>query len=59
MTRSHRRARPDLELRLVVDGHMVIGPVRAALLEAIRSTGSILAAQRQIGASLSGSLWRR
>jgi molybdate transport system regulatory protein len=51
MTRRDRRARPDLELRVMVDGQMVIGPVQAALLEAIRSTGSISAAHRHIGAS--------
>jgi molybdate transport system regulatory protein len=51
MTRRNRRARPDLELHVVMDGHVVIGPVQATLLEAIRATGSIAAAQRQIGAS--------
>jgi hypothetical protein len=51
MTRLNRRARPDLELRVMVDGQMVIGPVQAALLEAIRNAGSISAARRQIGAS--------
>jgi len=51
MTRRDRPARPDLELRVMVDGQMVIGPIQAALLEAIRSTGSISAAHRQIGAS--------
>jgi molybdate transport system regulatory protein len=51
MARRIRRPRPDLELRVVVDGQVVIGPVQAALLEAIRVTGSISAAQRQIGAS--------
>ncbi len=35
----------------MVDGQVVIGPVQARLLEAIRTTGSIAAAQRQIGAS--------
>jgi len=35
----------------MVDGQVVIGPVQAMLLEAIRTTGSIAAAQRQIGAS--------
>jgi molybdate transport system regulatory protein len=51
MTRRNRRVRSDLDLRVMVDGQMVIGPVQAALLEAIRTTGSIAAAQRQIGAS--------
>jgi len=35
----------------MVDGQVVIGPVQAMLLEAIHSTGSIAAAQRQLGAS--------
>ena len=51
MTRDSRSARHELELRVVVDGQMVIGPVQAMLLEAIHSTGSIAAAQRQLGAS--------
>jgi molybdate transport system regulatory protein len=51
MTRRKRRLRPDLELRVMVDGQVVIGPVQAMLLEAIHTTGSISAAQRQIGAS--------
>jgi molybdate transport system regulatory protein len=51
MTRRNRRTGPDLELRVMVDGQVAIGPVQAMLLEAIRSTGSIAAAQRQIGAS--------
>lgn len=51
MTSRTQRARPELELRVMVDGQMVIGPIQAALLEAIRSTGSISAAQRQVGVS--------
>jgi molybdate transport system regulatory protein len=51
MARRSRRPRPDLELRVMVDGQVIIGPVQATLLEAIRATGSIAAAQRQIGAS--------
>src|SRR5215475_622701 len=51
MTRRKRRLRPDLELRVMVDGQVVMGPVQALLLEAIHTTGSIAAAQRQIGAS--------
>jgi molybdate transport system regulatory protein len=51
MTRRNRCARPDLELRVMVDGRVIIGPVQATLLEAIQTTGSIAAAQRQIGAS--------
>ena len=35
----------------MVDGQMVIGPIQAILLEAIGETGSIAAAQRQIGGS--------
>jgi molybdate transport system regulatory protein len=57
MTGRNRRARPDLELRVMVDGQMVIGPVQAAILEAIRTTGSIAAAQGQIGASYA-HVWR-
>ena len=51
MARRIRRPRPDLELRVTVDGEVLIGPIQATLLEAIRATGSIAAAQRQIGAS--------
>jgi molybdate transport system regulatory protein len=51
MTRRNRRLRPDLELRVLVDGQVVLGPVQAMLLEVIHTTGSIAAAQRQIGAS--------
>lgn len=57
MTRRNWRARPDLELRVMVDGQMVIGPIQAALLEAIRSTGSISAAQQQIGSTYA-HLWK-
>jgi molybdate transport system regulatory protein len=51
MTRRNRRFSPDLEVRVTVDGHVVIGPVQAMLLEAIATTGSIFAAHRKIGAS--------
>jgi molybdenum-dependent DNA-binding transcriptional regulator ModE len=47
----NQRTRPDLELRVVVNGRMVIGPVRASLLDAIRTTGSISSARHQLGAS--------
>jgi molybdate transport system regulatory protein len=57
MVRRTRRPRPDLELRVTVDGQMVMGPVQALLLEAIRATGSIAAAQRQVGASYA-HLWK-
>ena len=53
MARRTRRPGPDLELHVMVDRQVVIGPVQASLLEAIRTTGSIAAAQRQIGASYS------
>jgi molybdenum-dependent DNA-binding transcriptional regulator ModE len=45
----------------MVDGQVVIGPVQAMLLEAIRATGSIAAAQRQIVPVMPiyGSLWQR
>jgi molybdate transport system regulatory protein len=51
MTWRKRPLKPDLELRVMVDGQFVIGPIQAMLLEAIDSTGSISAAQRQLGAS--------
>jgi len=51
MRRRSRRSNPVLELRVVVDGRVAIGPVQAMLLEAIRATGSIAAAQRHIGTS--------
>jgi molybdate transport system regulatory protein len=57
MTRRNRRPRPDLELHVVMDGHVVIGPVQATLLEAIRGTGSMAAAQRRIGASYA-HIWK-
>jgi molybdate transport system regulatory protein len=51
MTPRNQRQRPDLELRVMVDGQAVIGPVQAMLLEAIHQTGSISAAHRLTGAS--------
>lgn len=51
MAKHDRHPRPDLELRVTVDGQVVIGPVQAMLLEEIHSTGSIAAAQRRLGAS--------
>jgi molybdate transport system regulatory protein len=51
MTRRNRRLRPDLELRVTIDGQVIIGPIQAMLLEAIRSTGSISAAHRELGIS--------
>lgn len=51
MTRRNRRAKPDLELRVMVDGQVVIDPVQAMLWKAIRATGPVAAAQRQLGAS--------
>jgi molybdate transport system regulatory protein len=43
--------RPEPELRVVLDGAIAIGPFHALLLEGIRDTGSIAAAQRRLGAS--------
>src|ERR1700760_4485636 len=57
MARRSRRRSPDLELHVMVDGQVIIGPVQAMLLEAIRSAGSIAAAQRKIGASYA-HLWK-
>ena len=57
MTGCNWRARPDLELRVMVDGQVVIGPIQAALLEAILAAGSIAAAQRRIGASFA-HVWK-
>src|SRR4051794_32650213 len=51
MTKRNRRCRPDLELRVTIDGQVIIGPIQAMLLEAIRSTGSISAAHRELGKS--------
>jgi molybdate transport system regulatory protein len=51
MTRHNRHPRPDLELRVIMDGRVAIGPVQALLLEEIHSAGSIAAAQRRLGAS--------
>jgi molybdate transport system regulatory protein len=51
MTKRNRRFKPDLELRVTIDGQVIIGPLQAMLLEAIRSTGSISAAHRELGKS--------
>jgi molybdate transport system regulatory protein len=51
MTKRNQQPRPHLELRVMVGGQVAIGPTQAMLLEAIRSTGSIAAAQRQLGAT--------
>jgi molybdate transport system regulatory protein len=51
MDQRKRRPGVDLELRVTVDGRMVIGPVQAMLLVAIVGTRSIAAAQRQFGCS--------
>jgi molybdate transport system regulatory protein len=40
-----------VELRLLISGAVVIGPVQAVLLEEIRRTGSISAAGRRMGVS--------
>ena len=36
---------------MTIDGQVIIGPIQAMLLEAIRSTGSISAAHRELGKS--------
>ena len=46
MTKRNRRLKSDLELRVTIDGQVIIGPIQAMLLDAIRSTGSISAAHR-------------
>jgi molybdate transport system regulatory protein len=51
MTNRNRRLKPDLELRVTIDGQVIIGPIQAMLLEAVRSIGSIAAAHRQMGKS--------
>jgi molybdate transport system regulatory protein len=49
MTNRNRRFKPDLDLRVTIDGQVLIGPIQAMLLEAIRRTGSISAAHRELG----------
>jgi molybdate transport system regulatory protein len=51
MTRHNRRLHPDLELRVTIDGQVIIGPIQVMLLEAIRGTGSVSAAHRKLGIS--------
>ena len=51
MTTHDRSCHPDLELRVTINGEVIIGPVQAMLLEAIQSSGSISAAHRQLGMS--------
>jgi molybdenum-dependent DNA-binding transcriptional regulator ModE len=43
------RPSPDIELRVKPGGTVAFGPTQADLLEAILLTGSISAAQRQLG----------
>ncbi|GAA5179469.1 MULTISPECIES: winged helix-turn-helix domain-containing protein [Halomonadaceae] len=50
MTRT-RHDRPGLQIRLVADRDVVLGPGKAALLEAIDASGSIAAASRTLGLS--------
>lgn len=50
MTRTHH-ATPRLQLRLVADKDVVIGPGKADLLEAIERCGSISSASRELGMS--------
>jgi molybdate transport system regulatory protein len=49
MTKRNRRFKLDLDLRVTIDGQVLIGPIQAMLLEAIRRTGSISAAHRELG----------
>jgi hypothetical protein len=35
MTRYNRRLHPDLELRVTIDGQVIIGPIQAMLQEAM------------------------
>lgn len=42
---------PEIRLRLVLGGEIVIGPGKADLLEGIAATGSIAAAGRRMGMS--------
>jgi molybdate transport system regulatory protein len=51
MAKRDLHVRPELDLRVVLDGAIAIGPFQALLLEGIRDTGSIAAAQRRLGAS--------
>jgi molybdate transport system regulatory protein len=51
MTRHLRHAVPVLELRVVVNDTLTIGPVQATLLENIREMGSMSAAARRLGIS--------
>lgn len=50
MTRT-RHEIPSLQLRLVADKDVVIGPGKADLLDAIARTGSIASASRELGMS--------
>jgi molybdate transport system regulatory protein len=53
MAKHCRHPKPDLELelRIVVGGTVVVGPLQAAVLAGIRDCGSISGAQRQLGAT--------
>jgi molybdate transport system regulatory protein len=57
MTKRNRRLNPDLELCVTIDGQVIIGPIQAMVLEAIRSTGSISAAHRELGKSYA-HIWK-
>ncbi|GAB2781798.1 LysR family transcriptional regulator [Halomonas shantousis] len=50
MTRT-RHTTPNLQLRLVADKDVVLGPGKADLLEAIERSGSISSASRELGMS--------
>ena len=49
MTKRNLRFEPELELRVTIGDQVIIGPIQAMLLEAIRSTGSISAAHLEPG----------
>jgi len=57
MTAHNGPCHPDLELRVTINGEVIIGPVQAMLLEAIHFTGSISAAHRKLGVSYA-HLWK-
>jgi molybdate transport system regulatory protein len=57
MVQSSGHPKPEVKLHVLLDGAIAIGPVQASLLEAIRTTGSISAAHRQMRASYA-YVWR-
>lgn len=51
MAKLCRHPKPELELRVVVNGKVAVGPIQAVVLEGIRDCGSISGAQRRLGAT--------